>query len=55
MQLFMSMIVLVLFFWFLFTLALMPVNKAIENDSVDCLLDRNPITCIEIKKMNMRE
>ena len=55
MKLFIPMIVLVLFFWFLFTLVSIPVNKAIENDSVDCLLDRNPITCVEIKKMNMRE
>ena len=55
MQFFGTMIVLVLFFWFLFALALVPVNKAVENDSVDCLMDRNTITCIEIKKMNRGE
>ena len=52
MQFFATMIVLVLFFWFLFALALIPVDKAIDNNAVDCLIDRNTITCIELKKMN---
>ena len=51
-RLLIGLMITIYFYWFLFTLVLTPVKMAIENASIECLFDRTPITCIEIKKMS---